>query len=161
MNSVTRTASRLFSSSRRCKGVSPLVSALQRGAPIDVHPEVKDALSLNRPVVALETAITTHGLPYPVNRDTALALERIVRSTGSVPATIGLINGRVKIGLEGPDLERLAHPDRNSSVVKISRRDIAAAISTKKDGGTTISSTLVFAALAGIKVLATGGYVIF
>jgi pseudouridylate synthase / pseudouridine kinase len=155
---IARTAARWFSSCPGRETSASLRSALRKGAPIDVHPEVKDALDSEKPVVALETAITTHGLPYPANRDTSLSLERIVRSTGSIPATIGLIGGRVKIGLEPAELQRLADPAHNGTTVKISRRDIAAAVATKRDGGTTVSSTLIFAALAGIKVVATGGY---
>ena len=78
-----------------------------KDAPVDVHPEVEDALAHNRPVVALETALVTHGLPFPSSLEVPLALEEIVRSTGSVPATIGMIDGRVKIGLERDELERL------------------------------------------------------
>src|ERR1700733_9427146 len=91
-------------------------------------------------------------MPYPKNIETAQSVERVVRSTGAVPATIGLIGGRVKIGLELPELERLADTKSNPSVVKLSRRDIAPAIAMKRDGGTTCSATLIFAALAGIKV---------
>ncbi|CAA7258699.1 unnamed protein product [Cyclocybe aegerita] len=123
--------------------------------PLDVHPEVEDALAHNIPVVALETALVTHGLPYPDSLQVPLALEEIVRSTGCIPATIGLIEGRVKIGLERHELGRLAH--RQERPAKISRRDIAAAIASGRDGGTTCSATLVFSALAGIKVFATGG----
>ncbi|KDR84935.1 hypothetical protein GALMADRAFT_233410, partial [Galerina marginata CBS 339.88] len=126
-----------------------------KGAPLDIHPEVEDALVHNRPVVALETALVTHGLPYPSSLEVPLALENIVRSTGSIPATIGIIGGRVKVGLERNELERLA--DRKARPSKISRRDIAAALAMEVDGGTTCSATLVFAALAGIKVFATGG----
>ncbi|KAJ7487551.1 indigoidine synthase A-like protein [Mycena galericulata] len=136
---------------------SRLSSALQRGAPIDIHPEVQDALGTGRPVVALETALTTHGLPPPINLQVTKDLESVVRSTGCVPATIGMVAGRVKVGLEACDLERLADIHRTHHSVKISRRDIAPAIATKADGGTTISATLIFAALAGIKVFATGG----
>jgi pseudouridylate synthase / pseudouridine kinase len=91
-------------------------------------------------------------MPYPKNIETARSVERIVRSTGAVPATIGLIGGRIKIGLEQPELERLADTMSNPSVVKLSRRDIAPAIAMKKDAGTTCSATLIFAALAGIRV---------
>lgn len=119
------------------------------GVPIDVHPEVEDALANSRPVVALESTIITHGMPYPTSLKTARSLEDIVRSTGSIPATIGLIEGRVKIGLQPAELVRLA--SRSMDPVKLSRRDIAAAIASRKDGGTTCSSTLIFAALAGIK----------
>ena len=118
--------------------------------PIDVHPEVEDALANGRPVVALESTIITHGLSYPTSLEMAQSVENIVRSTGSIPATIGLIGGRVKIGLQSTELERLA--SRSADPIKLSRRDIAPAIASKKDGGTTCSSTLIFAALAGIKV---------
>ncbi|TFY67141.1 hypothetical protein EVJ58_g1812 [Rhodofomes roseus] len=121
------------------------------GAPVDVHPEVQDALAGKKPVVALETTIVTHGMPQPVNSQTARSVESIVRTTGAIPATIGIIEGRVKIGLEPSELEHLADVKSNPSVVKVSRRDIGPAIATKRDGGTTCSATLIFAALAGIK----------
>ncbi|KAI0788479.1 indigoidine synthase A-like protein [Abortiporus biennis] len=136
---------------------SSLKDVIHRGAPIDVHPEVEEALAYNRPVVALETTIVTHGMPYPTNLYTARSVESIVRENGAIPATIGLIKGRVKIGLEPHELEYLADIEKNPSVVKVSRRDIGPVISLKKDGGTTCSTTLIFAALAGIKVFATGG----
>lgn len=126
-----------------------------RDAPVDIHPEVEEALAHNKPVVSLETALVTNGLPYPQSLEVPLSQEQIVRSTGAIPATIGLVGGRVKIGLEKHELERLADP--SGKPVKISRRDIAAAIATGRDGGTTCSSTLIFSALAGIKVFATGG----
>ncbi|KAI0639484.1 indigoidine synthase A-like protein [Trametes polyzona] len=142
----------------RCKRpVSSLAAALKEHAPIDVHPEVQEALAHDRPVVALETTIVTHGMPYPANLETARSVEGNVRKAGAVPATIGLIEGRVKIGLEPHELERLADIRVNKSVVKLSRRDLGAAIALKKDGGTTCSTTLIFAALAGIKVFSTGG----
>lgn len=96
----------------------------------------------------------------PTNLHTAQSVERIVRSTGSIPATIGMLRGRIKIGLNPSELEYLADTKSNPSVVKLSRRDIAPAIAQKRDGGTTCSGTLIFAALAGIKVFATGGYVL-
>jgi len=126
-----------------------------RRAPLDVHPEVEEALINRRAVVALETALVTHGLPYPSSLEVPLALEGIVRSTGAIPATIGIIDGRIKIGLKKDELARLA--ERRYKPAKVSRRDIATAITTRSDGGTTCSATLVFAALAGIKVFATGG----
>lgn len=126
---------------------------IARGAPVDVHPEVHDALAHKRPVVALETTIVTHGMPHPTNLQTARSVERIVRENGAIPATIGIIKGRIKIGLESHELERLADVGSNLSIVKVSRRDIAPVISLKRDGGTTCSSTLIFAALAGIKVI--------
>ncbi|KAF8482161.1 indigoidine synthase A-like protein [Russula ochroleuca] len=152
---ITRT---LSSSARTTRSLpSSLISARERGVPIDVHPEVEQALVEHRPLVALETTIVTHGLPYPVNLETAKSVERHVRSVGAIPATIGIIGGRVKIGLESAQLEYLADLRTNPGPVKLSRRDIAAAIALKKDGGTTCSATLIFAALAGIKVFATGG----
>lgn len=136
---------------------SSLSAARERQAPIDVHPEVEDALATGKPVVALESTIITHGMPYPTSLEMAQSVERIVRSTGSIPATIAVIGGRIKIGLHPAELERLADQRSNTTAVKLSRRDIAAAIALKKDGGTTCCSTLIFAALAGIKVFATGG----
>lgn len=102
-------------------------------APIDIHPEVEDALANNKPIVALETTVITHGLPQPENFRLGRSLENIVRSTGSIPATIGVIDGRVKIGLYESQLQRLA--ERTHKPVKLSRRDVAAAIATKADGG--------------------------
>ena len=127
--------------------------------PIDVHPEIEQALVERQPLVALETTIITHGMPYPANLETAKSVERHVRSAGAIPATIGVIGGRVKIGLETAQLKYLAD-SRVSTTVKLSRRDIAAAIASKKDGGTTCSATLIFAALAGIKVSARSHVVI-
>ena len=132
------------------RGLSSLAATLKNNALIDVHPEVAEALHARKPVVALESTIITHGMPYPVNLETARSVERNIRVSGSVPATIGLIDGRVKIGLESYELERLA--ECSNEPVKISRRDIGAAIALRRDGGTTCSATLVFAALAGIKV---------
>ncbi|KAJ7932446.1 indigoidine synthase A-like protein [Mycena leptocephala] len=104
-----------------------------------------------------ENGPNDHGLPPPINLQVTKDLEAVVRSTGCIPATIGVVAGRVKIGLQNSDLERLADVHRNPRSVKISRRDIAPALALKADGGTTISATLIFAALAGIKVFATGG----
>lgn len=151
---MLRPISRALSSSVT-KLPNGLISARERGLPIDVHPEVEQALVERQPLVALETTIVTHGMPYPINLETAKSVERHVRSAGAIPATIGVIGGRVKIGLETAQLEYLADSRVNTSTgppVKLSRRDIAAAIASKKDGGTTCSATLIFAALAGIKV---------
>jgi pseudouridine-5'-phosphate glycosidase/pseudouridine kinase len=131
-----------------------LIAAREKGTPIDVHPEVEQALVENLPLVALETTIVTHGMPYPVNLETAKSVERHVRSAGAIPATIGVIGGRVKVGLEPAQLEYLADLHTNPGTVKLSRRDIGPALALKKDGGTTCSATLIFAALAGIKVSA-------
>lgn len=129
---------------------STLSAALDRGTPIDIHPRVLDALIARKPIVALESTIITHGMPHPTNYETALSVERNVASTGAVPATIGLIGGRIKYGLERDELEYLASGATES--VKLSRRDLAAAMALKRDGGTTCSTTLILAALAGIKV---------
>lgn len=154
MPALLRTITRKFSSSVRARKGLPhsLVSARERGVPIDVHPEVEQALLENRPLVALETALVTHGMPHPVNLETAASVEQHVRSAGAIPATIGVIEGRVKIGLDAAQLEHLADVRTNRGSVKLSRRDLAAAMALKKDGGTTCSATLIFAALAGIKV---------
>jgi pseudouridylate synthase / pseudouridine kinase len=150
LRSITRMSS---SSIRTFRSLpSSLVSARERGVLIDVHPEVEQALVENRPLVALETTIVTHGMPYPVNLETARSVERHVRSAGAIPATIGVIEGRVKIGLDSAQLEYLADVRANSGLVKLSRRDIATALALKKDGGTTCSATVIFAALVGIKV---------
>lgn len=132
------------------RALSSLATTLKTNALIDIHPEVAEALYARKPVVALESTIITHGMPYPVNLETARSVERNVRTSGSIPATIGIIDGRVKIGLEPHELERLA--ERRNEPVKLSRRDIGAAIALRRDGGTTCSATLIFAALAGIKV---------
>lgn len=151
---MLRPVAQTFSSSVRTLRSLPscLVSARERGIPIDVHPEVEQALVENRALVALETTIVTHGMPYPANLETAKSVEQHVRSVGAIPATIGVIGGRVKIGLESAELEYLADLRANPGAVKLSRRDIAAAVALKKDGGTTCSATLILAALAGIKV---------
>jgi pseudouridine-5'-phosphate glycosidase/pseudouridine kinase len=153
---MLRPIAQTFSSSVRTPRTLPscLVSARERGIPIDVHPEIEQALVDNRALVALETTIVTHGMPYPANLETAMSVEQHVRSAGAIPATIGVIGGRVKIGLESAELECLADLRTNPGPVKLSRRDIAAAVALKKDGGTTCSATLILAALAGIKVSA-------
>ena len=119
---------------RELSTATQLRNALDRGAPIDIHPEVEDALASNKPVVALETTVITHGIPRPHNYTLGRSLENTVRSSGAIPATIGMIGGRVKIGLEDHELRRLA--ERRYQPVKLSRRDIAAAIAMKADGGT-------------------------
>lgn len=137
-----------------------LVDALKREAAIDIHPEVQEALSHQRPVVALETALVTNGVAPPTNLEIGRKLEATVREQGAVPATIGVIAGRVKIGLHDADLQRLADIEGNKSLVKISRRDIGPVLALEKDGGTTICATLIFAHMAGIRVFATGGFVV-
>ena len=129
-----------------------LINALRREAPIDIHPEIHDALVNKRPVVALESALITNGMPYPTNLTAAKLFESTVRSTGAIPATIAVINGRVKIGVSEAELEILAESQQDKTGVKVSRRDIAAVISQRRTGGTTCATTLIFSALAGIKV---------
>ena len=114
-----------------------------------------DALSRGRPVVALETSIVAHGLPAPRNLEAALASEEAVRSGGAVPATVAVIAGCLRIGLEKDDLRRLAEP--GAAVRKLSSRDLGPAVAAGVDGATTVAGTLRAAALAGIRFLATGG----
>jgi pseudouridine-5'-phosphate glycosidase len=121
---------------------------------IDIDPAVAKALDAGAPVVARESTIITHGMPYPENRDMAAAVERIVREQGATPATIAVIEGRLKIGLSGEERETLA---RAADVMKLSRADLAFAISERRTGGTTVAATMIAAALAGISVFATGG----
>lgn len=122
---------------------------------LDIAPEVATALQQGKPVVALESTIISHGMPYPRNVETAVTVEETVRDNGATPATIAILNGRVKIGLSSEELEYLGKT--GSQVIKTSRRDIPFVISQKKDGATTVASTMIFAALAGISVFATGG----
>ena len=117
-------------------------------------PEVSFALSQNNPVVALESTVIAHGLPYPNNLETALALEEIVRENGAVPATIAVLEGVPQIGLSREKISFLA---QSKTVRKLSRRDLPAAIGRKWNGATTVASTAFFAHRAGIRVFATGG----
>lgn len=121
---------------------------------LDIHPEVEDALNKNLPIVALESTIISHGMPYPNNIETALMVEDTVRSNNAIPATIAIINGRLKVGLTNKEIEFLA---TNDKVRKISRRDLAIAVSKKLSGSTTVASTMIIANLAKIAVFATGG----
>jgi pseudouridine-5'-phosphate glycosidase len=120
----------------------------------DVASDVAAALSSGVPVVALESTIVSHGMPYPENLETALGVERIVREGGAVPATIAVIGGRVKIGLTEDELERIG---RASDVLKLSRADLPHAIAARRDGATTVAATMLLADLAGLHVFATGG----
>lgn len=119
-----------------------------------IHPDVARALRGRMPVVALETAVLTHGLPRPENLMLSRALEEEVRAVGATPATIGVLDGRVHIGLTDEGLERLAEEE---GARKISRRDFGIAMAKKENGGTTVAGTLIAARLAGIRVFATGG----
>ncbi|HZJ99972.1 MAG TPA: pseudouridine-5'-phosphate glycosidase, partial [Tissierellaceae bacterium] len=122
---------------------------------LDINPEVKKALEENRPVVALESTIISHGMPYPRNVETALNVEKIIRDNGAIPATIAILNGKLKVGLTEEEIEYLGKAAEK--VVKTSRRDIPFIVARQVDGATTVASTMIIAALAGIKVFATGG----
>ncbi|MBU6953824.1 pseudouridine-5'-phosphate glycosidase [Hahella sp. HN01] len=122
---------------------------------LDVSPEVQAALAAGKPVVALESTIISHGMPWPQNAETALQVEQIVRDNGAVPATIAIIKGRLKVGLSKEEIEYLGQA--GLSVTKASRRDIPFIVARGGDGATTVASTMILAAMAGVKVFATGG----
>lgn len=122
---------------------------------LDVAPEVAQALKDNRPVVALESTIISHGMPYPQNVETALKVEEIIRSCGAVPATIAIIGGRLKAGCTHEEIERLGK--KGQEVTKVSRRDLPVIVARGMDGATTVTTTMIIANLAGISVFATGG----
>jgi pseudouridine-5'-phosphate glycosidase len=119
-----------------------------------IAPDVADALAAGRPVVALESTIIAHGMPYPRNLETARAVEAIIRDEGAVPATIAVLDGRIHIGLDAASLERLA---TSPEVEKLSRRDMAVALAQGVDGATTVAATMLCAHMAGIRVFVTGG----
>ncbi|HYF82074.1 MAG TPA: pseudouridine-5'-phosphate glycosidase [Clostridia bacterium] len=121
---------------------------------LDINKEVLDGLRYYDPIVALESTIISHGMPYPENIDTALALEKIIRDNGAIPATMGIINGRIKVGLTREEMEFLAS---SKNIIKTSRRDIPFVVGMGLSGGTTVSATMIFAQYAGIRVFATGG----
>lgn len=121
---------------------------------LEINPEVEKALKENKPVVALESTIISHGMPYPKNVETALNVEKIVRDNGAIPATIAILKGKLKVGLTKEEIEYLG---KNNEVVKTSRRDIPYIVANKLDGATTVATTMKIANLAGIKVFATGG----
>lgn len=122
---------------------------------IVVHPRVRQALQRGAPVVALESTIISHGMPYPQNLQTALEVEAVVRAGGAVPATIAILSGIPHVGLTEDQLEHIAR--KGPAVVKVSRRDLAAVIAQEEDGATTVSATMLIAARAGISVFVTGG----
>lgn len=121
---------------------------------IDYSEEVKKAKKEGQPVVALESTIISHGMPYPKNVETALMCEDIIRKNNAVPATIAVIDGRLKAGLSHDEIEYLA---KAKGILKMSRRDLPAVVAQKQDGAATVAATMIIAALAGIKVFATGG----
>ena len=123
-------------------------------AHLDLHPEVAAALNAGRPVVALESTIISHGMPYPQNVEMARGVEDVVREHGATPATIAVLGGRLKIGLSPDELELLA---TDKTVEKISTRDLPVTVALARHGATTVASTMRIAALAGIRVFATGG----
>ncbi|MBQ6402561.1 MAG: pseudouridine-5'-phosphate glycosidase, partial [Oscillospiraceae bacterium] len=122
---------------------------------LDISPEVQQALAEGRPVVALESTIISHGMPYPKNVETALRVERTIRENGAVPATIAIIGGRLKAGLSEAEIEYLGKTGR--AVAKVSRRDLPVIVAKKADGATTVATTMLIAHMAGISVFATGG----
>ena len=117
-------------------------------------PEVEQALASKKPVVALESTIVTHGMPFPENLETALAVEEEVRAAGAIPATIAVMEGQIRIGLDRTALEALAQAEE---VMKLSRADLAFALAGRRTGSTTVAATMMAAKLAGIEVFATGG----
>lgn len=122
---------------------------------LDISPEVKKALDEGRPVVALESTIISHGMPYPRNVETALLVEQTIRDCGATPATIAVIGGRLKAGLSRDEIEYLGKTGRG--VAKASRRDLPALVARRADGATTVTTTMIIAHMAGIKIFATGG----
>ncbi len=122
---------------------------------LDVTPEVKAALEAGKPVVALESTIISHGMPYPQNVETALNVERIIRENGAVPATIAIIGGRLKAGLTEAEITHLGK--KGYDVTKASRRDLPVLVARGEDGATTVATTMIIAEMAGIRVFATGG----
>jgi len=121
---------------------------------LDIKPEVKEALEMGKAVVALESTIIAHGMPYPKNVETALAVEEVIRKNGAVPATIAIIDGVIKVGLTPEEIEYLGTA---KGVLKVSRRDFPVVMAKKMDGATTVAGTMMAAAMAGIKVFVTGG----
>lgn len=122
---------------------------------LEISQEIKEAIEKNKPVVALESTIISHGMPYPKNYETALEVEKVIRDNGCVPATIAIINGKIKVGLSKDEIELLAK--QGLDVPKVSRRDIPYILANKLNGATTVAGTMISAELAGIKIFATGG----
>ena len=122
---------------------------------LDVNPEVAAAIAAGKPVVALESTIISHGMPYPQNVETALNVERIIRENGAVPATIAIIGGRLKAGLTPEEIEYFGK--KGQAIAKASRRDLTVLCARGEDGATTVTTTMIIAHMAGIKIFATGG----
>jgi len=121
---------------------------------LQFSPEVQAARDAGKPIVALESTIISHGMPYPQNVQTAREVEQVIRDAGAVPATIAIIDGRICVGLDGEQLELLG---QSKEAIKVSRRDLAYVLATNKLGATTVAATMICAALAGIQVFVTGG----
>lgn len=121
---------------------------------IDIAPEVQVALDTGGPVVALESTIIAHGMPFPTNIETALSVQETIRLQGAVPATIGILDGRIKVGMTEEEIYRLAKAEH---VVKVSRRDFPFVVANKLDGATTVAGTMIAAEMAGIRIFVTGG----
>ncbi|MEA5051792.1 MAG: pseudouridine-5'-phosphate glycosidase [Oscillospiraceae bacterium] len=121
---------------------------------LDIAPEVAEALELGAPVIALESTILSHGMPFPQNLAFAKEVERIAREKGVVPATTAIVNGRLKVGLTEAERDRICDP---TDVGKVSRRDVAVYVAEKRTGATTVASTMILASMAGIRFFATGG----
>jgi pseudouridine-5'-phosphate glycosidase len=138
-----------------CAPVCKASEQMSAKAYLSVSPEVKKALAAGQPVVALESTIITHGMPYPQNLEMAVNVEAVIRKHGAVPATIAIMDGRFCVGVSGEDLERLAQT--GGTAAKASRRDVAALLVKGEIAGTTVATTMQIAALAGIHVFATGG----
>lgn len=122
---------------------------------LDIAPDIRHALAQNRPVVALESTIICHGMPYPQNVETARRVEDAVRENGAIPATIAILDGRLMVGLSGKEIKYLGR--KGQQVLKCSRRDLPVAVARQLDGATTVAATMIVAAMAGIRVFATGG----
>lgn len=122
---------------------------------LEISAEVKRALEENKPVVALESTIISHGMPYPQNVETALRVEQTIRENGAVPATVAIIGGKLKAGLSKEEIEYLGK--KGTEVIKASRRDLPVLVSKGEDGATTVATTMIIAAMAGISIFATGG----
>ena len=127
---------------------------MELGKWIDISDEIQNSIKENGPVVALESTIISHGMPFPQNLETALEVESIIRKEGAIPATIAVLEGRIKIGLSNLELEQFA---QGTKTVKVSSRDLPLAISQKQDGGTTVAATMICARMAGISIFVTGG----
>ena len=128
---------------------------MKRNKYLDVNPEVAAAIAEGKPVVALESTIISHGMPYPQNVETALNVERIIRENGAIPATIAIIGGRLKAGLTPEEIEYFGK--KGQAIHKASRRDLALLCARGEDGATTVTTTMMIAHMAGISIFATGG----